>query len=78
MIRYFILVTLLILNFYNVYSQVFPNPVTLSTGQGAQGTNDPIWQVSDWFYTLPQSPLTLNYVPAYISNNCAPGAWVDP
>ncbi|MFN7014081.1 MAG: PKD domain-containing protein, partial [Bacteroidia bacterium] len=47
-------------------------------GQGAQGTNDPIWQVSDWFYTLPQSPLTLNYVPAYISNNCAPGAWVDP
>ena len=59
-------------------AQTFPNPATLSTGQGAQGTNDPIWQVSDWFYALPQDPLVLAYVPAYISNNCAPGAWVDP
>jgi len=59
-------------------AQSFPNPATLSTGQGAQGTNDPIWQVSDWFYTLPQSPLALGYLPAYISNNCAPGLWVDP
>ncbi|KAB2859094.1 MAG: hypothetical protein F9K09_03545, partial [Flavobacteriales bacterium] len=59
-------------------AQTFPNPATLSTGQGAQGTNDPIWQVSDWFYALPQDPLVLSYVPAYISNNCAPGAWVDP
>ena len=59
-------------------AQTFPNPATLSTGQGAQGTNDPIWQVSDWFFALPQDPLVLGYVPAYISNNCAPGAWVDP
>lgn len=68
----------LLFNINKLIAQQFPNPATLSTGQGAQGTNDPIWQVSDWFYTLPQSPLTLNYVPAYISNNCAPGAWIDP
>ena len=59
-------------------AQNFPNPSTLSTGQGAQGTNDPIWQVSDWFYTIPQDPLLLSYIPAVILNNCAPGAWVDP
>src|SRR3989344_5237096 len=73
---------LLILSFFctSIISnaQTFPNPATLSTGQGAQGTNDPIWQVSDWFFALPQDPLVLGYVPAYISNNCAPGAWVDP
>ncbi|MBI2281291.1 MAG: PKD domain-containing protein [Bacteroidetes bacterium] len=80
--KHFLSIILLLLSLLcaNIKSnaQTFPNPATLSTGQGTQGTNDPIWQVSDWFFALPQNPLTLGYVPAYISNNCAPGAWIDP
>ena len=30
----------------NVYSQSFPNPAGLSTGQGSIGSLDPIWLVS--------------------------------
>lgn len=59
-------------------AQNFPNPATLSTGQGASGTNDPIWQASTAWYATPQNPMALTYGPALINNNCAPGAWVNP
>ena len=60
-----------------VEAQAFPNPALLSTGQGAQGSLDPIWQVSGW-YNTPPNPGSLTFTPALISNNCAPGSWVDP
>jgi gliding motility-associated-like protein len=62
----------------NGYSQLFPNPATLSTGQGAIGTFDPIWLVSPWYTSSPPNPIGLSYTPALINNNCAPGSWVDP
>jgi gliding motility-associated-like protein len=62
----------------NGYSQLFPNPATLSTGQGAIGTFDPIWLVSPWYASSPPNPIGLSYTPALINNNCAPGSWVDP
>ncbi|HLP20374.1 MAG TPA: hypothetical protein VK174_08735, partial [Chitinophagales bacterium] len=61
-----------------VQAQGFPNPATLSTGQGTPGTNDPIWTVSGWYSTNPPNPMGLTYSPALINNNCAPGSWVDP
>lgn len=60
------------------FSQSFPNPATLSTGQGAANTLDPIWQASSGWSSTPQNPLTQTYSPALINNNCAPGAWVNP
>ena len=60
------------------YAQNFPNPVTLSTGQGAIGALDPIWTCSEWFVTQPGSPVGATFQPALINNNCAPGSWVDP
>jgi gliding motility-associated-like protein len=62
----------------NGYSQLFPNPPTLSTGQGAIGTFDPIWLASPWYTSSPPNPMGLTYTPALINNNCAPGSWVDP
>ena len=64
----------------NVISQTFPNPATLSTGQGAIGTTDPIWQVSPITANVPPNPVNggVTFVSAYIDNNCAPGSWVDP
>ncbi len=62
----------------NVAAQAFPNPATLSTGQGTPGSFDPIWTVSQWYATNPPNPLGLTYGPALINNNCAPGSWVDP
>jgi gliding motility-associated-like protein len=62
----------------NVYSQSFPNPAGLSTGQGSIGSLDPIWLVSPWFSSSPPNPIGLAYSPALINNNCAPGAWVNP
>ncbi len=63
-------------------SAQFPNPATLSTGQGAIGTTDPTWLVSDWFPYPgpPPNPLTggVTFTPAYIDNNCAPGSWINP
>jgi gliding motility-associated-like protein len=59
-------------------AQIFPNPATLSTGQGTNGTNDPIWQVSNWFNVWPTNTMLQTYNPAFISNNCAPGSWIDP
>jgi len=57
----------------------FPNPSTLSTGQGAQGSLDPVWTVSDsWYYSNPPNPMGLTYSAALINSNCAPGNWVDP
>ncbi len=62
----------------NVQSQAFPNPASLSTGQGAPGTFDPIWTTSGWFSTNPPNPIVLTYTSALINNNCAPGSWVNP
>jgi gliding motility-associated-like protein len=59
-------------------SQQFPNPVSLSTGQGVIGSLDPLWQVSPWFTNNPPNPIGLTYSPALINNNCAPGSWVNP
>lgn len=58
--------------------QQFPNPVTLSTGQGPIGSLDPLWQVSPWYTNNPPNPIGLSYTPALINNNCAPGSWVNP
>jgi gliding motility-associated-like protein len=73
-----VLITVLLLTVTSFRAQIFPNPATLSTGQGPNGTNDPIWQVSNWFNVWPTNTMTQTYNPAYISNNCAPGAWIDP
>ncbi len=56
----------------------FPNPATLSTGQGNPGDQDPIWQCSPWSATMPGNPMGETYGPTLINNNCAPGSWVDP
>jgi gliding motility-associated-like protein len=60
------------------FGQTFPNPATLSTGQGLPGNIDPIWLVSQLYITNPPNPLGLTYSPALINNNCAPGSWVTP
>lgn len=59
-------------------AQAFPNPITLSTGQGPIGSFDPIWLVSPWYSSNPPNPMGLSFTPAVINNNCAPGSWVDP
>jgi gliding motility-associated-like protein len=62
-----------------IFAQTFPNPATLSTGQGPIGTTDPIWQVSGLTPGVPPNPMSgVTFSPAVIDNNCAPGAWVDP
>jgi gliding motility-associated-like protein len=73
-----IVFSFLLLVSLSISAQIFPNPATLSTGQGPNGTNDPIWQVSNWFNVWPTNTLTQTYSPAFISNNCAPGLWIDP
>ena len=74
-----VLIAFHILSLYGgVRSQTFPNPATLSTGQGALGAADPIWRVSQfWYASAPPNPMGLNYTSALINSNCAPGAWVD-
>lgn len=69
---------LFLIPFINVNGQSFPNPATLSTGQGVPGSIDPIWLVSQLYTTTPPNPMGLVYSPALINNNCAPGAWVSP
>lgn len=61
-----------------ISGQSFPNPASLSTGQGPIGSLDPNWEVSPWYTTNPPNPIGLTYSPALINNNCAPGAWVTP
>ncbi len=61
-----------------VSGQSFPNPASLSTGQGPIGSLDPNWEVSTWYTNNPPNPIGLTYSPALINNNCAPGAWVTP
>ncbi len=75
----FLLFAVLLSTFSNfTYAQVFPNPATLSTGQGTPGNADTTWSVSQWFSNNPPNPMGLTYTNALINNNCAPGAWVDP
>jgi gliding motility-associated-like protein len=64
--------------FFSARTQNFPNPASLSTGQGVIGTIDPLWQASPWFTTVPPNPIGLTYISTLINNNCAPGSWVDP
>ena len=73
----FKLIILLLFGF-SLFGQTFPNPATLSTGQGVSGNSDPVWLVSALFPNNPPNPLGLSYTPALINNNCAPGAWVNP
>lgn len=63
---------------FSVFGQTFPNPASLSTGQGVSGNPDPVWLVSALFPSNPPNPIGLTYTPALINNNCAPGAWVNP
>lgn len=69
---------LFFLSFNHFYGQIFPNPADLATGQGPAGSNDPLWLISELFDSNPPNPIGLNYTPALINNNCAPGAWVSP
>lgn len=62
----------------SIFGQTFPNPATLSTGQGAPNTIDPLWLASPWYASNPPNPMGLTYISTLINNNCAPGAWVDP
>ena len=74
-----ILLLVLFITFTNVNGQNFPNPATLSTGQGVPGTYDVTWEVNtQWLAVEPTNTLLLNYTDAYINNNCAPGFWVEP
>lgn len=59
-------------------AQTFPNPASLSTGQGAVGTIDPLWLASPWYASNPPNPMGLTYISTLINNNCAPGSWVNP
>jgi gliding motility-associated-like protein len=69
---------ILIIPFY-VVAQNFPSLASLSTGQGVPGTYDATWEVNtQWLVVEPTNTLLLNYTDAYINNNCAPGAWVNP
>ena len=73
--------TFIIVIFYfftHIVNAQFPNPSTLSTGQGNPGDQDPIWQCSPWSSTYPGNPMGETYGPTLINNNCAPGSWVDP
>ena len=80
--RLHLLLVYFLISFCSVksYAQTtFPNPSTLSTGQGTQGSLDPLWTVSDnWYYANPPNPMGLTYSAALINGNCAPGSWVDP
>lgn len=62
----------------SIFGQTFPNPATLSTGQGAPNTIDPLWLASPWYASNPPNPMGLTYISTLINNSCAPGAWVDP
>ena len=73
-----LIVCLFLLSSFFGTCQSFPNPATLSTGQGAIGTLDPLWLVSPWFASAPPNPIGLAYTQALINNNCAPGSWVNP
>ncbi len=60
-------------------AQNFPSLASLSTGQGDIHTFDSTWKVNDqWLTAEPTNTMLLNYNAAYINNNCAPGAWVNP
>lgn len=77
--RFASILTLYLIGFgFNIHAQGFPNPSTLSTGQGAPGTIDPLWLASPWYAAAPPNPMGLPYISTLINNNCAPGAWVDP
>lgn len=77
LVKTYLLSTFLILS-HSLLAQLFPNPATLSTGQGAPGTIDPLWLASPWYVGAPPNPIGLPYISTLINNNCAPGAWVDP
>lgn len=73
-----LLITSLLYSQSCLFAQLFPDPTTLSTGQGTPGTNDPIWTCSPWYTVQPSNASGATFTPALINNNCAPGSWVDP
>jgi gliding motility-associated-like protein len=69
-----------VLGIQTAFTQVFPNPISLSTGQGAPGSNDPIWLVSQQcFSSAPPNPTSgsVTFSPAVIQNPYN-AAWIDP
>lgn len=69
---------LLLLSFF-ASVQNFPNDASLSKEQWVTGTYDFAWKVNNKWQTLEYlKALTLNYSSAYINNNSALGAWVEP
>lgn len=76
--KYFLSLLLILFIGTTSFAQLFPNPTTLSTGQGSPGTTDPIWTCSEWFSTQPTDASGATFIPSLINNTCAPGSWVDP
>ena len=75
-----IALVLIVLSIQNTFAQVFPNPVSLSTGKGAPGSNDPIWLVSQQcFSSAPPTPTSasVTFSPAVIQNPYN-AAWINP
>ncbi len=74
-----ILLLFISLTAQHTFAQSFPDAADLSTGQGAINTNDPIWQTSQWFTTLPPLPTdpSMVYTSALIQNSCT-SVWIDP
>lgn len=69
---------LLLLPFF-VSAQNFPNVASLSTWHWVPVTYDFAWKVNNQWQTVEYlNTLALNYNLAYINNNCALGAWVEP
>ncbi len=62
----------------SLQSQIFPPAASLTTGQGAVGSNDPIWLATDWYTVVPPNPMGLTYAPALINNPCVTNFWVNP
>lgn len=82
MIKKFTIITLIFvaLGIQNTFAQVFPNPISLSTGQGTPGSNDPIWLVSQQcFSSAPPNPTSasVTFSPAVIQNPYN-AAWINP
>src|SRR6218665_1155303 len=73
---------LLVLSNLSATAQYFPPASSLITGQGPIGSLDPVWSVSQLWYTtgIPTAADLSSAVfsPALINNSCAPGAWVNP
>ncbi len=63
------------------FSQSFPTPASLSTGQGIFGADDPNWFVSQQCFAAGSEPnptdISVTYSPAVILSTVPP-VWIDP